>query len=90
MEGAEVTMKCPECGHDKSYCLDSRPTEEGHTRRRLTCRACHCRFTTLEMVASGARGTIEAELIGRRMLRAMEEAVANMHRLLTPREDDKR
>lgn len=42
-------MKCPECGHDDSKVIDSRPTD-GKIRRRRECLSCKCRFTTYEIV----------------------------------------
>lgn len=42
-------MKCPECGHDDSKVIDSRPTDN-KIRRRRECIKCGCRFTTYEVV----------------------------------------
>lgn len=42
-------MKCPECGHDDSKVIDSRPTEN-KVRRRRECIKCGFRFTTYEII----------------------------------------
>ena len=44
-------MRCPECGHDDSKVIDSRPTD-GKIRRRRECLSCKARFTTYEVVES--------------------------------------
>lgn len=42
-------MNCPECG-GAAQVKDSRPHEEGRTRR-YQCKVCSTRFTTLELVS---------------------------------------
>lgn len=42
-------MRCPECGHESSRVVDSRPVDEGAAiRRRRQCESCTIRFTTYE------------------------------------------
>lgn len=44
-------MHCPECGHDDTRVIDSRPVEQGAAiRRRRVCASCEARFTTYERV----------------------------------------
>lgn len=44
-------MKCPQCLHNGSRVVDSRPSDEGTTiRRRRECENCHYRFTTFERI----------------------------------------
>lgn len=44
-------MHCPECGHDDTRVIDSRPVEQGAAiRRRRVCASCESRFTTYERV----------------------------------------
>jgi transcriptional repressor NrdR len=44
-------VRCPECGHQESKVLDSRPTEDGAViRRRRECLRCEARFTTYEKI----------------------------------------
>lgn len=46
-------MRCPNCGHNDSKVIDSRPVEEGNSiRRRRECLACQKRFTTFEVLES--------------------------------------
>lgn len=42
-------MKCPECG-GATRVRDSRPTEQGRTRR-YQCDVCSSRFTTIEVLS---------------------------------------
>ncbi len=75
-------MRCPECGHDDSRVLDSRPVEHGAAiRRRRVCEHCEERFTTYER-AVGQRsvrkrnGRVEA-FDAEKLRRGVEAAVAN-------------
>ncbi|GGE51923.1 transcriptional repressor NrdR [Pullulanibacillus camelliae] len=44
-------MRCPNCQHNGSRVLDSRPVDDGRSiRRRRECEACQYRFTTFETV----------------------------------------
>ena len=46
-------MQCPECSHDDSRVIDSRPAEGGTSiRRRRECERCEARFTTYERLAN--------------------------------------
>jgi transcriptional repressor NrdR len=44
-------MKCPYCAYLESKVVDSRPADEGASRRR-ECLSCHKRFTTYETMES--------------------------------------
>lgn len=42
-------MRCPNCGHEESKVVDSRPADDGDSiRRRRECLECGHRFTTYE------------------------------------------
>lgn len=42
-------MKCPNCSHEETKVLDSRPTNDGMAiRRRRECSKCEFRFSTFE------------------------------------------
>lgn len=42
-------MDCPDCGHERTSVVDTRPGEDGATvRRRRECQRCTFRFTTYE------------------------------------------
>ena len=44
-------MRCPNCQHNGTRVLDSRPVEDGRSiRRRRECEVCQFRFTTFETV----------------------------------------
>lgn len=46
-------VPCPNCRHEQSRCMDSRPSKEVNgTRRRRECAACGQRFTTYEIAAA--------------------------------------
>lgn len=46
-----IIMQCPNCQHNGTRVLDSRPIEGGRSiRRRRECEQCHYRFTTFEKV----------------------------------------
>lgn len=46
-----IFLKCPDCGHDDSKVIDSRPTDN-KIRRRRECLICKSRFTTYEIIES--------------------------------------
>lgn len=75
-------MRCPDCGHEDSRVLDSRPVEHGTAiRRRRACEVCGSRFTTYERVIgqrlvrkrSGRTEPFDAE----KLRRGVEAALAN-------------
>lgn len=44
-------MKCPNCPHEETKVLDSRPVDEGNAiRRRRECEKCAFRFSTYEEI----------------------------------------
>lgn len=44
-------MKCPQCSHNGSRVIDSRPADNGDSiRRRRECDKCQFRFTTYERI----------------------------------------
>jgi len=47
-------MPCPECDHDITNVVDTRPATEpfDHPRRRRVCASCGHRFTTREIIAT--------------------------------------
>lgn len=48
-----LPMRCPECGHESSRVVDSRPADDGAAiRRRRQCESCEGRFTTYERMES--------------------------------------
>ena len=42
------SMKCPNCGKQKIWNLDTEETSDGRVRRRKHCKVCGYRFTTYE------------------------------------------
>lgn len=47
-----TSIRCPECGSEKSYVYDSRNhTRKNARRRRLQCAGCNHRYTTYEILA---------------------------------------
>lgn len=75
-------MRCPDCGHEDSRVLDSRPVDHGAAiRRRRACEVCGSRFTTYER-AVGQRmvrkrsGRTEAFDVDK-LRRGVEAALAN-------------
>lgn len=45
-------MQCISCKSEDNRTVDTRPTKEGKTRRRLVCNKCETRFTTYEITES--------------------------------------
>ncbi len=46
-----IKVKCPQCFHNGSRVVDSRPSEGGkNIRRRRECESCQYRFTTFERI----------------------------------------
>lgn len=42
-------MDCPDCGHDRTRVIDTKPSDDGTSvRRRRECQRCSFRFTTYE------------------------------------------
>lgn len=78
-------MKCPECGRDQAYCIDSRPIQAGR-RRRYRCYCCDYRFTTYEyedgMLDKIIRAEVETET-KRKVIQNIMEFLKNE----LPRED---
>jgi len=83
-------MKCPDCGGEDSFVIDSRVSEgfvkrraresDGYIRRRRQC-ACGFRFTTIEIaVRRGATYRVEPASNGFRILDAGSDVEANRHR----------
>lgn len=42
-------MSCPQCNSWNIACIDSRPLEDGHRRRRYKCQGCGFRWNTMEI-----------------------------------------
>jgi transcriptional repressor NrdR len=58
-------MKCPQCAHNDTRVVDSRPVEENSAlRRRRQCDNCGARFTTYERIASSPLWVVKKD--GRR------------------------
>ena len=76
-------MRCPNCQHNGTRVLDSRPVEEGRSiRRRRECESCHYRFTTFEKVEEiplivvkkgGTREEFSREKLLRGLIKACEK-----------------
>ena len=76
-------MKCPFCGYDDSKVLDTRPTDEGYTIRRMReCLKCQKRFTTYEKIEQspvmvikkdGNRQAFDRDKIIRGMIKSCEK-----------------
>lgn len=67
-------MRCPECGSDKCYCIDSRPTDSGRRRRRYECRDCNGRFTTKELYDFDVEDTGRLAQLARALRQVKETA----------------
>ena len=84
-------MKCPFCGFLESKVIDSRPAEEGSTkRRRRECLACQKRFTTYEIIEhlplvvvkrDGSRQTFDRVKLINGMVRACEKRPVTLAQL---------
>ncbi len=76
-------MRCPNCQHNGTRVLDSRPVEDGRSiRRRRECEQCNYRFTTFEKVEEiplivvkkeGTREEFSREKILRGLIKACEK-----------------
>mgnify|MGYP001954893602 CR=1 FL=1 len=76
-------MRCPNCQHNGTRVLDSRPVHEGRSiRRRRECESCSHRFTTFETVEEtplivvkkgGTREEFSREKVLRGMIKACEK-----------------
>lgn len=42
-------IQCPKCGSTDNECKDSRPQPGGVRRRRLVCKSCAMRFSSVEL-----------------------------------------
>lgn len=71
-------MRCPECGANTCYCIDSRPTDGGRRRRRYECQKCKCRFNTKELYDFDVEDTGRVTRLARALRRVKEEAEAAM------------
>lgn len=76
-------MKCPECG-GATRVVDSRPTEQGRTRR-YKCEVCSSRFTTIEVLshvgASQGRDPLELRVHSLRV-ESLDEIESELAHLL--------
>jgi transcriptional repressor NrdR len=76
-------MRCPDCQHNGTRVLDSRPVDEGRSiRRRRECEECQYRFTTFEKVEElplivvkkeGTREEFSREKMMRGLIKACEK-----------------
>lgn len=86
-------MLCPNCQHNGTRVLDSRPSDEGRSiRRRRECEECSYRFTTFERVEKtplivvkkgGNREEFSREKILRGIIRACEKRPVPLEKLET-------
>ncbi|MCA0171620.1 transcriptional regulator NrdR [Bacillus hwajinpoensis] len=86
-------MRCPNCNHNGTRVLDSRPVHEGRSiRRRRECESCTYRFTTFETVEEiplivvkkdGAREEFSREKILRGLIKACEKRPVPLEKLET-------
>ncbi|MBU9714174.1 transcriptional regulator NrdR [Evansella tamaricis] len=84
-------MLCPNCQHNGSRVLDSRPSDEGRSiRRRRECEDCSYRFTTFERVEKtplivikkgGNREEFSREKVLRGIIRACEKRPVPLEKL---------
>ncbi|GGH86787.1 transcriptional repressor NrdR [Pullulanibacillus pueri] len=84
-------MRCPNCQHNGTRVLDSRPVEDGRSiRRRRECESCHFRFTTFETVEEiplivvkkgDNRETFNREKILRGLIKACEKRPVPLEKL---------
>ncbi|HIW88450.1 transcriptional regulator NrdR [Ligilactobacillus pabuli] len=84
-------MMCPQCHHNSSRVVDSRPADNGHAiRRRRECENCGYRFTTFERVEAtpllvikknGTREEFDREKILRGIMRSAEKRPVGMDKI---------
>ena len=84
-------MQCPNCHHNSSRVVDSRPTDGGRAiRRRRECENCGFRFTTFERVEqtpllvikkNGTREEFNREKILKGLIRAAEKRPVTMEQM---------
>ncbi|UTR11349.1 transcriptional regulator NrdR [Evansella sp. LMS18] len=84
-------MICPNCQHNGTRVLDSRPSDEGRSiRRRRECEECGYRFTTFERVEKtplivvkkdGNREEFSREKLLRGIIRACEKRPVPLEKL---------
>ena len=56
------SFQCPQCGQRRTAVKDTRPTEQGHVRRRRVCLSCEARFTTFEVLATDLEAAAASEI----------------------------
>lgn len=86
-------MRCPNCNHNGTRVLDSRPVHEGRSiRRRRECESCMYRFTTFETVEEiplivvkkeGTREEFSRDKILRGLIKACEKRPVPLETLET-------
>ncbi len=86
-------MRCPNCNHNGTRVLDSRPVHEGRSiRRRRECESCTYRFTTFETVEEiplivvkkeGTREEFSRDKILRGLIKACEKRPVPLETLET-------
>lgn len=84
-------MRCPNCNHNGTRVLDSRPIHDGRSiRRRRECESCLYRFTTFETIEEmplivikkeGIREEFSREKILRGLVRACEKRPVSLEQL---------
>lgn len=84
-------MRCPNCSHNGTRVLDSRPVDEGRSiRRRRECESCLYRFTTFERVEEtplivvkkeGTREQFSKEKMLRGLIKACEKRPVSLKQL---------
>ena len=84
-------MRCPNCSHNGTRVLDSRPVDDGRSiRRRRECESCLYRFTTFERVEEtplivvkkdGTREKFSKEKMLRGLIKACEKRPVSLKQL---------
>lgn len=84
-------MRCPNCSHNGTRVLDSRPVDDGRSiRRRRECESCLYRFTTFERVEEtplivvkkdGTREQFSKEKMLRGLIKACEKRPVSLKQL---------
>ena len=78
-----VSMPCPRCGARKSTVVDSRPRDDGVTRRRRECMNCQHRFTSFESMIDPANLEVGLNETLKKRLQMLETTVKNLVKDLT-------
>ncbi|TLS39154.1 transcriptional regulator NrdR [Pseudalkalibacillus caeni] len=86
-------MRCPNCQHNGTRVLDSRPVHDGRSiRRRRECESCNYRFTTFETIEEiplvvvkkeGTREEFSRDKILRGLIKACEKRPVPLEKLET-------